>query len=147
VVLTALGIYQTAVSVFAVAVAVRIWRVRPDRFQNVSLALVIVLSGLGGFGSQGLILLTTDHTLARVSQALLYGTGAARPFVYLAFIGTLPTVLARPFAPARLQDQLGITGTEALQVERAVKQALGGGYILVAMEGDRTPSHRRRSAP
>lgn len=105
-VLTALGVYQTAVSIFAVVVAVRIWRVRPDRFQNVSLALVIVLFGLGGFGSQGLIRLTTDYSLAHVSQALLYTTGAAVPFVYLAFIGTLRTALARPFASVAVRRVL-----------------------------------------
>ena len=97
-VLTALGVYQTAVTVFVVALAIRIWRVRSDRFQNVSLALLLALLGVSGFGSQGLIRLTTDYGLARFSQMLLYSTGAASPFVYLAFIGTLSTALARPLS-------------------------------------------------
>lgn len=47
---------------------------------------------------------------------------------------------------ARLQDQLGITATEALQVERAATQASGGEAAPVVVPAPRRASHPGRSA-
>lgn len=99
-VFTWLGGYQAAVTLISLALAILLLTTRPDRFQNRALAVLLVMFGLMGFGSQGLIQLTDDRSLAYASAALLYALGAGVSFAYLAFVGTFASPLARPFRGA-----------------------------------------------
>lgn len=80
-----------------------VYQVSPERDQNRLLALLLVLAGLEVATSFGLVFMATTDPLRETIDAFSTFAVLASPWVYLAFLGTIPTPLTRPLRSRRLQ--------------------------------------------
>lgn len=85
-----------------------VFQVSPKRDQNRFLAILLVLAGLEVGTSFGLVFLATTDALRTTIDAFSTFAVLASPWVYLAFLGTIPTVLTRPLRSRRLQWALTV---------------------------------------
>lgn len=80
-----------------------VYQVSPQRDQNRLLALLLVLAGLEVSTSFGLVFMATTDGLRETIDAFSTFAILASPWIYLAFLGTIPTPLTRPLRSRRLQ--------------------------------------------
>lgn len=80
------------------AMAALVYLARPTRAQNRALAVLLALEGVVAVTGTGLMFLTDSYATAYAWQAVTVHALLALPAVYLLFVGTLETPLARPLA-------------------------------------------------
>lgn len=105
---TAIGVPGLLAGLVAWAMAAFVYFARPDRLQNRLLALVFfVEGGIIGCGT-GLMYLTDVASETRAWQIVSILFMLAAPFVYVLFLSTLETPLARSLKPRGVRRTVGI---------------------------------------
>jgi hypothetical protein len=90
------GAYGLAVGLLLLAIATVIYRAAGRRVQVRLLTLLLIVEGFGWALSTGLMYLTGSSAATYAFQVVGLVFGWALPPVYLLFVGTLPSPLARP---------------------------------------------------
>ena len=91
------GLPGVGASVLCAAAALLVLFASPSRAQNRILALGLGIESAGWLGANGLLYMTDDAGLAYALQSLGMQANLVLGALLLAFAGTLPTPLARPF--------------------------------------------------
>lgn len=100
---TAAALPGLAAGLLGPALAWLVYQVSPQRDQNRFLALLLVLAALEVSTSFGLVFMATTDELRATIDAFSTFAVLASPWIYLAFLGTIPTPLTRPLNSRRVQ--------------------------------------------
>lgn len=122
-----------AAGILAPLLAWIVYQVSPHRDQNRFLALLLLLAGLEVATSFGLVFMATTDPLRETIDAFSTFAVLASPWVYLAFLGTVPTPLTRPLRSRRLQ--WGLVVFAALLVP--LWPLVGGRFVATYADGSR----------